>query len=209
MDPSKSEPDPWDVPRHVKEVMARFERPWFLAGGWAIDLFVGRVTRPHEDVEVAILREDQARIRDYLGGWELDKVVKEPEGGRREPWRRDERLTPPIHEIHARRERGEPRELEILLNEAEAGRWRFRRDPRIARPVTEIGFPAIMGIPILAPEIVLLYKAKAPRPRDEEDFRNALPLLGPERRRWLRRALATAHPGHRWMARLGGHRQAR
>ncbi len=85
MDPSKSEPDPWDVPRHVKEVMARFERPWFLAGGWAIDLFVRRVTRPHEDVEIAILREDQARIRDYLEGWELDKVVKAPEGGRREP----------------------------------------------------------------------------------------------------------------------------
>ena len=209
MDPSKNEPDPWAVPRHVKEIMAGFDRPWFLAGGWAIDLFVRRVTRAHADVEIAILREDQAPIRHYLEGWEFEKVSREPGGGRREPWRDEERLDPPVHEIHARRERGEPRELEILLNEAEAGRWRFRRDPRIARPVTEIGFPATMGIPILAPEVVLLYKAKAPRPRDEEDFRNALPLLGPERRRWLRRALATAHPGHRWMARLAGPRQAR
>ncbi len=202
MDPSKNESDPWAVPRHLKEVMAGFDRPWFLAGGWAIDLFVRRVTREHEDVEVAILREDQARIRRHLEGWEFEKVSKGPGGSRREPWRDDEHLDPPVHEIHARRERGEPRELEILLNESEADRWRFRRDPRIARPITDIGFPAIMGIPILAPEIVLLYKAKAPRPKDEEDFRNVLPLLSPERRVWLRKVLDTAHPGHPWTAAL-------
>ena len=87
MDPSKNEPDPWAVPRHVKEIMAGFDRPWFLAGGWAIDLFVRRVTRAHADVEIAILREDQAPIRHYLEGWEFEKVSREPGGGRREPWR--------------------------------------------------------------------------------------------------------------------------
>ena len=58
------------------------------------------------------------------------------------------------------------------------------------------------GIPVLAPEIVLLYKAKAPRPKDETDFRNALAAMSPNARRWLRRALETAHPGHPWVAAL-------
>jgi hypothetical protein len=38
----------------VARVMAGFPRPWFVSGGWAIDLFVGRVTREHEDLEVGL-----------------------------------------------------------------------------------------------------------------------------------------------------------
>ena len=28
--------------------------PWWIAGGWAIDLYLGRQTRPHEDIDVLI-----------------------------------------------------------------------------------------------------------------------------------------------------------
>src|SRR4051812_29642682 len=52
-------------------VMAGFDRPWFISGGWAIDLFVRRVTREHEDVEVGAFFPDQAAIRHHLAGWEL------------------------------------------------------------------------------------------------------------------------------------------
>lgn len=34
------------------ELMKGFDRPWFIGGGWALDLAVGRQTRPHEDVEI-------------------------------------------------------------------------------------------------------------------------------------------------------------
>ncbi len=202
MDPPRTEPDPWAAPRGVKALMQGFPRAWFLAGGWALDLYLRRVTRPHEDVEIAVLREDQAAVRDHLAGWAFEKVTPAPEGGRREPWRAGERLDPPVHEVHARRGTGEPRELEVLLDEAVEGRWRFRRDARVRRPLPDIGFVGILGVPILAPEIVLLYKAKAPRDVDEADFANALGALAPPRRAWLRKALRTAHPGHPWIARL-------
>ena len=39
-------------------IMAGFPQPWYVAGGWAIDLFGGRVTRAHEDLEVAVCRRD-------------------------------------------------------------------------------------------------------------------------------------------------------
>jgi hypothetical protein len=55
---------------------------------------------------------------------------------------------------------------------------------------------------VLAPELVLLYKSKAPRPDDEADFRAARPLLDAEARAWLRAALLAAAPGHAWAAAL-------
>ena len=52
------------------------------------------------------------------------------------------------------------------------------------------------GIPFLAPEIVLLYKSKAPRPTDEADVRMALPALTTEQREWLRLAIEMGSESH-------------
>ncbi len=41
------------------------------------------------------------------------------------------------------------------------------------------------GIPCLAPEAVLLFKAKHRRDKDEADFARALPKLDAAQRRWL------------------------
>jgi len=111
----------------VVEVAALFSNlrcPWFIAGGWAIDLFLREVTRVHDDVDVAILRRDQRTVRTFLGDWTLvEKFVE----GRTEPWRDGEWLALPIHEIHARRSAGAPQENELLLNETANDRWVFRR----------------------------------------------------------------------------------
>ena len=59
------------------------------------------------------------------------------------------------------------------------------------------------GIPYLAPEIVLLHKAKAPRPTDEDDLALTLPTLTTLQAEWLRTALEIVHPGHRWTPLIG------
>jgi hypothetical protein len=43
---------------------------WFF-GGWAVDLWVGRLTRPHDDIDVLVWRHDEARVDDSLAaaGW--------------------------------------------------------------------------------------------------------------------------------------------
>ena len=45
---------------------------YWLFGGWAVDLWVGRVTRPHGDIDVAAWRRDYDRIKAALegAGWE-------------------------------------------------------------------------------------------------------------------------------------------
>lgn len=60
------------------------------------------------------------------------------------------------------------------------------------------------GVPFLAPEVQLFYKAKAPLPKDEEDFDAVLPVLPEERRRWLVDAITKAYGPrpHPWTKRL-------
>lgn len=43
---------------------------WFF-GGWAVDLWVGRLTRPHDDIDVLVWRRDEPRVHEALGaaGW--------------------------------------------------------------------------------------------------------------------------------------------
>jgi hypothetical protein len=53
----------------------RFDRAgidYWLFGGWAVDFHVGRVTRAHEDLDVAVWMRDQDRIASLLSadGWQ-------------------------------------------------------------------------------------------------------------------------------------------
>jgi hypothetical protein len=58
------------------------------------------------------------------------------------------------------------------------------------------------GVPSLAPEVVLLFKAKNARQRDEHDLDQTLPLLSADERAWLHDAITLVHPGHPWVTRL-------
>lgn len=186
----------------VTEVMKGFERPWFVAGGWAIDLFLDRVTRPHKDIDLAILRRDQLTLQQHFGGWKLSKAIP-GRPGQLEPWNPGEWLDSPLHEVHASRDEGPLMTLEVLLNESSNDLWLFRRDRRITLPLAELGRLSQLGLPILRPEVVLLYKAKNPKGIDEEDFRRSSRLISKKGRRWLRGALADCHSGHHWITQLG------
>jgi hypothetical protein len=166
------------------------------------------VTRPHEDIEIGILRDDQGGLRSCLAGWELLKCERP---GLLDPWEDGDRLELPVHQVFARPPGSEPLqqpwepggdELQFFLNDVEDGVWVCRRDPSVRRPVGEVFTRSASGLPIAVPEIQLLYKAKHHLEKDEHDFRAASPRLSPEQREWLRRSLEIVHPGDPWLARL-------
>lgn len=175
----------------IVHLMSGYPRPWWIAGGWAIDLFVGEVRRDHSDIDIAVLREDQRVLQQHLKDWNLTKVVS----GAIEPWLHNEHLAPPTHEIHARRGN---KHAEFLLNETRGGRWLFRRNATVTMPLDGLTASSSTELPTLCPEIVLLYKAKSPTQTDREDFCAAAPRLSVDAKRWLRDALETCHPGHEW-----------
>ncbi|MET7676967.1 nucleotidyltransferase domain-containing protein [Streptomyces seoulensis] len=182
-------------------IFAKADFPWWIAGGYAIDLAVGHELRPHGDLDVLVLRHDQARVRDLLADWDL--YVADPPGqGKLRPWRPGEVLQPPLHDIWCRRTPQAPWSVQLMLDEAEGTQWVSRRDPEVRRPVDQIGRTSETGIPYLAPEVQLFYKAKATRDKDEIDFEAVLPRLEVSQRVWLADAIKVIALDHPWLRRL-------
>lgn len=184
------------TPADIAEMLHTFQAPWWICGGWAVDLFVGRGTRRHDDLDVAVLRRDQAALHTYLTGWDLRYAT---EHHTLEPWDGAE-LGPPVHGIWARRAAcpSTPWTCEFLLNESSGDEWIFRRGDRVRRPLAAIG-DTRDGIPYLRPEVVLLYKAADRTPKNEVDFAVTARLMPKLAAAWLREALCACHPEHPWI----------
>ncbi|UFU00678.1 hypothetical protein KO561_07010 [Radiobacillus kanasensis] len=180
--------------RRIKDQMSKFDKPWFIAGGWAIDLFVGHETREHSDIEIGLFRQDQFVLKNYLNHCDFQKVVK----GKLMPWNA-EYVELPIHEIHGKRRDGDSA-MEILLNERVEDIWLFRRETSITYPIQDLIRISSSGIPFLAPEIVLLYKTKNPREKDLLDFQQVVPLLDREKKVWLKEAITKWDLNHEWIS---------
>jgi hypothetical protein len=199
----------------VARAFDSFKGPWWISGGWAIDLHLGRVSRSHHDVDVLVLRRDQEALHSALGGFELKKIVPHPEGAPRQatsqviwregtivPWDPGERLELPIHQVNAYPTGSSEMAFQIMFGETDGAEWWYRRDARVRRRLDAIGYKGQQETPYLAPEIMLLFKAKTIRAYDQSDFDAVLPMLTGEARRWLHGALTIAHPNHPWIARL-------
>jgi hypothetical protein len=171
---------------------------WWVAGGWAIDLWLGRQTRQHVDLDVAILRSEQRAFWELLAGWDLH-LGTAPDVV--EPWSQRDVVTLPLHAVWCRPTPESDWAFEILLNDSKGDDWLFRRDHGVRMPLTQLGGQND-GLPYLKPEVVLLYKAKNLRAIDHADFEQARPRLNASARRWLRNALQRVHPGHEWLAAL-------
>jgi hypothetical protein len=86
-----------------------------------------------------------------------------------------------------------------MLDESDGDDWVSRRDPRIRRKIGTLGNVSSSGIPYLALEIQLFYKAASPREKDTADFHAALPLLSAAQRRWLAQAIITTGGSRSWL----------
>jgi hypothetical protein len=191
---------PWEPfePEAVAEALRGLAVPWWIAGGWALEAFVGHTWREHDDVDVGCFREDQEALREHLRGWDVH--CADPPGSLR-PWRGHERLDPAVHDVWVRESPDDPWRFQVMLDERRGGDWLFRRCRGVSRPVGSLTWERD-GRRYLAPEVQLLYKARALRPKDRADFEHTLVRSSESQRRWLREALTTAHPGHEWLTRL-------
>jgi hypothetical protein len=100
-------------------------------------------------------------------------------------------------------EEGMPPTFEFLLNEVEGEHWTFLRNQQVRLPLEQVYGRSPWGIRAARPEILLLHKAVyKPRPKDDHDFRVALPTLGAHQREWLRQRILEIYPGHPWIEHL-------
>ena len=198
---------PWagKTPADVALLMADYPGPWWVSGGWAMEAFTG-VARPHDDIDLEVLRVDLPLLRRHLRGrldlWSaVDGALcpllpgDQPDAGP------DAVLPEGCGQVWTRAGGAEPWEYDVLLMAGDRQTWEFKRDRRIQRPLASVGWTH-SGVPFLRPEIQLLLKARGRRPKDQSDFDTTLPLLDPPSAAWLRDSLSLTQPVHPWLADL-------
>jgi hypothetical protein len=177
-------------------------RSWWIAGGRALDLYLGRASRAHADLDIGAPRRDIGEILRRLRGWDVreakDGILTSLESG----------VLPRegVNSLWCRPQAATHWKFEILLDEVLDDTWVYRRDPRITRPMGDAVKHTCQDVPFLAPEIQLLYKSRLTRDRDRLDFRNVISHLAASARHWLKNALELTAPGHEWVAPLDSDR---
>ena len=175
---------PWEAfdPEQARTLFEPLGVPWWVAGGWAIEAFTG-IAREHEDIDVSMFRRDLGVLRSAVAGrfhvWaagsgqlfpivDTDAVMPRSADG---VWLRAHALA--------------PWRVDVVLNPDDDGRWVSRRDPTYVVDLDVVTWE-LDGMRYLRPEVVIAFKAKLMRPKDEADLAATLPLLDAGARAWLR-----------------------
>lgn len=191
----------WDPPAldELSAILGNFPGPWWVAGGWAIDLCIGSQTRTHDDLDVEILRVDAPLLLEVLSGWEHHAAA----GGTLERWSGETDVAAAANGLWSRPRGADAWAVQFMLAGGDRRDWRYRRDERIRRPIQEVGLRTATGLPHLAPKTELLYKSVKLADKDHADFGAVLGTMTASQREWLATALATVGSEHPWIPRLG------
>jgi len=180
-------------PHEAAQLMASAPFPWWISGGWAVDLFVGHETRSHDDIDVGILRRDQAAFAAHCAGWDIQCAG--PEG--LEPFSTQPGSSA-FNDLWVREDARGPWRLQVNLNSGDHTEWVFRRAPAIRLPLKDAIRHASDAIPYLAPHLQLLFKAQHRRPKDDADAALVIPRLADHERAWLADVLSSLYWDHPW-----------
>lgn len=184
-------------PGEVARRLAGVSTPWCVAAGWALDLFRGRQTRAHGDTEIAVPVAGFPEIRGRLGGYVFDGA------GSGRIWAdATPEVLAAVHQTWLRDPATDNYLLDVFREPHDGDTWICRHNQRIRIPYREIIARTPEDIPYLVPELVLLFKAKHARPKDQADFDSTVSLMAPAQRETLARLLAMTYPEHRWLADL-------
>jgi len=192
--PDDAEWNAW-TPQEAARRLADVDVPWAVSAGWAIDLFLGRERREHEDFEIAVPADRFDDVAAALGELEFHVVTR----GLAEPVAGASELMAETHQTWGLDRAANAWRIDVFREPHDGDDWVARRDESIRLPYDELIEHTADGIPYERPEVVLLFKAKHARPKDEADLAAVLPQLNVKRRRLLAEWIERVHPGHFWL----------
>ncbi len=142
-DVAAEELGPWDPlrPEDADAEFATWAAPWWVAGGWAIDMILGRQTREHGDLDLLVLRRDQACVREELLDWDVHAA--DPPGSLR-PWPVGETLPPAVHDVWCRRTPRSAWAFQLMIDDTEGDDLAFSPGPPRPAP----GVTPLAGHPL-------------------------------------------------------------
>lgn len=164
----------------LKHIMHDADFDWYLAGGIALDEFLGRKTRDHEDTDILVNFKYLERILDFFKNY---KVYTARNGSLSLSALINIKST---DSLWIANDENESFIIQILFFEEEAGHWVYKRDNTIRKRIEEIYFVK-SDMKIIQPEIQLLYKMDSSdvREKDLYDYHNVYPVLEERQKAWL------------------------
>ena len=189
----------------LRSLLAGAAFPWAVCGGYALELFAGRSLRPHGDVDLCLPEAARtAAIAFFLAkGWTIFeyrgmgrvKPIFHPQDS--EPGRNLMTLhgsRPPV-QFYPCEESG------LLYHRFTPGMTELNFLDLLFGTVQDRPVLVRCGMPVIAPETALLYKAASPDDASARaDFAAVFPLLDDSQQAWLRAALTAKYPdGHPWL----------
>jgi len=199
IDPDVSQWDAWR-PEEAARFLDGVRVPWYVAAGWALDLFPGGQRREHEDLEIAVPGTRFDELVPALEGFEIYLITDRAEAT---PLAEARDRLMDTHQTWIREPATGKWRLDVFREPSDGETWICRREPAIRMPYARLIERTADGIPYGRPEVVLLFKARhAHQEKNRSDLEAVLPRLDGDRRAWLRDALARVHPGHEWLEAL-------
>ena len=202
MTPIEPDVSQWDAwrPEEAARFLDGVRVPWYVAAGWALDLFLGGQRREHEDLEIAVPGTRFDELVPALEGFEIYLITDRAEAT---PLAEARDRLMDTHQTWIREPATGKWRLDVFREPSDGETWICRREPAIRMPYARLIERTADGIPYGRPEVVLLFKARhAHQEKNRSDFEAVLPRLDGDRRAWLRDALARVHPGHEWLEAL-------
>lgn len=198
-----------DLYNHLHDM----EVDWHLCGGFAIDAYLGEITRKHKDIDITVSFDGMKECIEYLKlkGWEIDAPIG------------NQRFVPveialkrldlyfdniwcykkgadflKMEKVH--REQTELDFIEVLFNKIENSVFYYQKNHNIMIN-TDMAFIKKEEVSILAPEIILLYKSRNYNNDNyKHDFDIVINKIEKERYDWFINAMNIAYPdGHPWI----------
>ena len=136
---SAFEPDlsQWDAwrPERVAELLAEVDLPWYVAAGWAIDLFLGGERRDHGDIEVAVPSSRFDELAEVLADFDVC-VITAP--GEATPLAEARNRLSDTHQTWIREPSTGKWRLDVFREPSDGGTWICRREPSIRLPFERV-----------------------------------------------------------------------
>lgn len=207
----------------AKDFFSNAQIPWAVCGGYALDLFLDRTIRVHSDIDICVFEKDRNAILRYMlqNDWRiyefrgqgrvrpLDAESSSDAGRNLMCLNGDCNLVKfyPCEEsgllYHEFFHTGIStfNYMEFLFNTTSGNNFVFDKEKNIERVMSN----AILfndGIPYLAPEIVLMFKASQSERADYQyDFEQTYVRMSNEQKAWFSQNLNKFYPnGHGWKA---------
>ena len=183
-------------PAEAARALEKTALHWSVIGGHALDLWLGFASRAHGDLEIALPRDEFGALSAALHPLAPYAVGH----GRLRAIEPGAPLPADVHQARFLDAERRVWRLDVMVDPGDGDTWVYRRDEQLRCPRASVTARRD-GIPYLHPEVVLLFKAKACREKDERDFALCVDRLDPEARSWLLGRIERFYPGHRWASR--------